>query len=176
MTVNEESSVEKRHFPRRRFPLVPITEDSNILPESGQRVGVLGTQSAKQQHTTSESSFRIRRALQRRSFVPSLVNTECESKLEKTNTGISPSPYSSGENQDGNSVKKPQESFIWSDGMPCESQFAGRRRRSKQLWQKEGSLTKETDEESDYCHQGATIAQVCFLNKMCLNMKLMLLL
>ncbi|XP_050740455.1 uncharacterized protein LOC127010423 isoform X2 [Eriocheir sinensis] len=171
VTLHEENSpVQKKLFARKRFPLVPIVEDSNVIPKSGERVGILDTLSTKKQ-CPSESRLRIRRALHRRSCVPSFRNTESlspnkaddyafkDSKVKKTITGISPAAYSSWETQDGGSAREPQESFAQSLGITGESRLAGRgRRRSQLLWQEEGSQTK-TGVEEEYCHQSVTKKQ-----------------
>lgn len=140
-------------FTQRRFPLVPIGEDKNVIPESGERVGVLGTQSAKKQ-LPSGSSFRIRRAMQRRSCVPSFSNTESSKENEEMSTPA----YSSKKNQDVTSAIKPQESFGQSPSMFEPRLARMKRRRSRLLMQDEGSETKARDKDND-CHQSATVKQ-----------------
>lgn len=171
MTVNEKSFlVGKMPFTRRRFPLVPIIEDTNIL-KSAERGGALGTQSAKKQHPT-ESKLHIRKALQRRSCAPSFRTTESISpvnangptsdnnKPSETNHGISPAACSLWESQDC-SARKPQESSAESLGITFKSQWAvsRRRRRSRVLWQEETSETEVRDEDSEFCQQSTSEAQ-----------------
>lgn len=153
-----DSSIKKQQWIRRRVPLIQIKDENNVVTESFAGDGFLATQSAKKQHV-SKSNTNYKKAHLRRSCAPRFINTESVSRRatsatpyggygsEKTSTLFSSVTHSS-RNQ-GDSGDDAPEKPVGSD---FSSRFVSgieRRRRSRLLRQEEDLETERKNNKNE---------------------------